>query len=435
MSQRAASSADGGPYAPAPGAGDATPEAEPPRLDGQVWINLVIASLLMVATLPGRTFGLGMITEPLLRDLSIDHLTYAHINLWATLGGAALCLPVGYLIDRIGLRTVSVALLVCLGLTVWLLSDATGGVPQLFVLILLTRAFGQSGLSVASITTASRAATTGYGMMMGIYSVVLTLFFASAFSAMKEVIPKVGWRAAWLDIAIALGFVIAPITLLFLRADRREPSSQPYALAPLAPATPPAPATGHTLMEALATPAFWVFGLAVSLYGLVASGLFLFAQAVLAERGFDATVFYSFYTYSSLASLVGQLLCGWLALRYPLSRLLTVALIGYAVSLGMLPWVATMPLFWIFTVLAGSAGGAIAVIFYAVWKPAFGTAQLGRIQGAAQFLTVLASAAGPLVFAECKEHAGSYAPVLLALALVVALLAAAAWRVRMPRPA
>ena len=49
------------------------------------WANLVIAALAMVATLPGRTQGLGLITEPLIADLRLDRVTYANINLWATL--------------------------------------------------------------------------------------------------------------------------------------------------------------------------------------------------------------------------------------------------------------------------------------------------------------------------------------------------------------
>jgi hypothetical protein len=49
------------------------------------WINVIIGALIMVATLPGRTQGLGLITEPLLRDLNLDRVSYAHLNLWATL--------------------------------------------------------------------------------------------------------------------------------------------------------------------------------------------------------------------------------------------------------------------------------------------------------------------------------------------------------------
>jgi hypothetical protein len=44
---------------------------------------LGVAALAMVATLPGRTQGLGLITEPLLTDLQIDRVSYAVVNLWA----------------------------------------------------------------------------------------------------------------------------------------------------------------------------------------------------------------------------------------------------------------------------------------------------------------------------------------------------------------
>ena len=64
----------------------------------------------MLATLPGRTQGLGLITEPLLQDLRIDRIAYANINLWATLLGAAICLPIGRVFDRVGLRWTTAAL-------------------------------------------------------------------------------------------------------------------------------------------------------------------------------------------------------------------------------------------------------------------------------------------------------------------------------------
>jgi hypothetical protein len=64
------------------------------------WVNVVVAAVVMLATLPGRTQGLGLITEPLLHDLQLDRITYANINLWATLLGAAICLPIGRVFDR-----------------------------------------------------------------------------------------------------------------------------------------------------------------------------------------------------------------------------------------------------------------------------------------------------------------------------------------------
>src|SRR5215510_12382977 len=70
------------------------------------WVNLVVAALAMVGTLPGRTQGLGLITEPLLADLHIDRILFARIKLWATLIGALFCLGVGRLIDRFGSRII-----------------------------------------------------------------------------------------------------------------------------------------------------------------------------------------------------------------------------------------------------------------------------------------------------------------------------------------
>ena len=51
------------------------------------WINVVVAAVVLLATVPGRTQGLGLITEPMLRDLQLDRVAYANINLWATLLG------------------------------------------------------------------------------------------------------------------------------------------------------------------------------------------------------------------------------------------------------------------------------------------------------------------------------------------------------------
>src|ERR1700692_187851 len=88
------------------------------------WANLAIAALAMVGTLPGRTQGLGLVTEPLLADLGVDRVTYAAINLWATLIGALFCLPCGKLIDRWGSRVVLPTVTAALGLTVLGMSSA-----------------------------------------------------------------------------------------------------------------------------------------------------------------------------------------------------------------------------------------------------------------------------------------------------------------------
>ena len=106
------------------------------------WVNLAVAAFAMVATLPGRTQGLGPVTEPLLRDLHLGDVSFAHINLWATLIGAAFCLGVGSLVDRWGARLVLALVAAALGATVVAMSRVT--TPKgLLVTLTLTRGFGQ----------------------------------------------------------------------------------------------------------------------------------------------------------------------------------------------------------------------------------------------------------------------------------------------------
>lgn len=387
------------------------------------WLNVVLAAFLMLATLPGRTQGLGLITEPLLQDLRLDRVLFANLNLWATLIGAAFCFPAGWLLDRFGLRRVTAILVMLLGLVVWQMSHLAGGVAWLFVLVTLTRGLGQSALSVASISAVGKSFERRVGLAMGVYAFLLSALFAAAFGVIGLTIRTAGWRSAWSQVAWAL-LIIAPLALLLLRE----------AESPATAGSGPAQAAERslTLAEALRTPAFWVFGGGTALFGLVSSGLGLFNEAILAERGYDRATYHYFLVLTTIIALAGQLVCGWLSLRAPLRSLLGVAMFLYAGALVAIPLARTSFHLHLIAILVGVAGGMITVLFFAVWTQAFGRAHLGRIQGAAQMLTVLASAAGPLLFARCAAWSGSYTPALWTLAPLVIALGAASFRVTLP---
>jgi MFS family permease len=104
-----------------------------------------------------------------------------------------------------------------------------------------------------------------------------------------------------------------------------------------------------------------------------------------------------------------------------------------AASLVALPHVSTQAHVAIYAVVMGLAGGFVIVIFFSFWSAAYGRQHLGKIQGAAQALTVIASALGPLVLAETLTRTGSYASIFYSLTVVVAVLALLAWFVKVPR--
>src|SRR5262249_30647363 len=152
-----------------------------------------------------RTQGLGLITEPLINDLKIDRVDYASINLWATLLGGLFCLPCGWLADRFGIRSVLVGVVLLLAATVLVMSRLPAGyafIPiagiELFLLILLTRGFGQSALSVVSLALIGRVAGRRGGIAMAVYSALVTLFFMAAFGLAK--LAAEHWHANWREL-------------------------------------------------------------------------------------------------------------------------------------------------------------------------------------------------------------------------------------------
>jgi MFS family permease len=402
------------------------------------WVVLFVAAAAMVGTLPGRTQGLGLITEPLLADLHIGRVDYAQLNLWATLVGATGAVGIGRVLDRFGSRVVLVCVAAALGLTVVLMSRVTT-FAGLALAVTLTRALGQSALSVVSIAMVGHWFVRRIDMAMAVYSVVLSVGFMMAFPIVGSLVQSRGWRGAWLAVGASLLAGLLPLALLVKRtagvAARSEfqlPSSGSNAEPESERGTWNLEPAGYTLREAVATPAFWIFAVGSALYGLVASGIGLFNESILAERGLGPDIYYQTLVVTAMTGLAGNFVGGWLARSVPLNRLMAISLSVLTIGLLALPQIATMPMAMVWAVMMGLGGGLVMVLFFSVWPRVYGRRQLGRIQGAAQAMTVLASAIGPLLLAACVEMTGSYAAMFYMLATAVASVAGAALLTTMP---
>ena len=377
------------------------------------WVNLVLAALAMVATLPGRTQGLGLVTEPLLADWGMDRVTFATVNLWATLFGAVLCLPVGRWVDRWGPRRVMTAVLLGLGGAAILMS----GTREFWVLVAgltATRALGQSALSVVSLALVGKWFARRLQLAMGIFAVLVAMGFIGAFPAVGAAVVGSGWRVAWLWVGVSVA-ALGPAAWLLVRDADGSGDVEGLALEP----------SDLTLGEALRTWAFWLFALASAAFGLVYSGIALFNQSILQLRGFPAETYHRTLVVSTMVGLVCNFGAGWLGQRWPMQRLTGIGMGVLGLSLAGLPLVRTAFHVDLYAAAMGAAGGIVTVVFFSVWGQVFGRSHLGRIQGCAQATTVVASAVGPLLLAETLARTGSYDLLFWGLAIVVAALGTA----------
>jgi MFS family permease len=385
------------------------------------WWIVLAAAAAMVGTLPGRTQGLGLITEPLLADLRLDRVSYAALNFSATMIGSAAAIGIGPLIDRVGSRVMATVVPLALGAVVCAMSQ-THSFAALAVWVTLTRALGQSALSVVSLTMIGQWFVRQIDAAMAVFSVVMSVGFMIAFPSVGAVVQRSGWRTAWLAIGIALVAVIAPIGWIVVRRGPERGDSGA-----------PIDAGGYRWHEALRTPAFWIFAAGTSLYGLVASGIGLFNESILAQRGFGPDIYYQTLIVTALTALAGNFGGGWIATRVALGKLMAVSLSMLAAGLVAIPHVTTVVQVMAWATAMGLGGGLVMVLFFSVWPRVFGRVHLGRIQGAAQALTVVASAIGPLLLAWCVTWTGSYTAMFYILAGVIGAVAIAAFVVPLPR--
>jgi MFS family permease len=377
--------------------------------------------MAMVGTLPGRTQGLGLITESLISDLHIDRVTYATVNLWATLIGAAFCLPCGRLLDRFGSRLVLSLVASALGVSVVAMRSLES-VAAVFVAVTLTRGFGQSALSVVSLALVGKWFARRLTFAMGIYSLLVGIGFIIAFPSVGAAALKYGWRTAWSGVGAFLLLVLVPLAWFFVRD---LPGKDDVEQAPLL-------TSDLTMWEALCSPAFWIFAMSSSVFGLAYSGISLFNESILAQRGFDASVYHTVLVVSTMLGLLANFGGGWLATRWTIQRVAGLGMAVLAVALVALPLVKTYVHVMLYGMAMGIAGGVVTVVFFSVWGQMFGRTHLGRIQGCAQMMTVFASAVGPLLLAETLKQTGSYDVMFNLLAVVVLFLGIASWYCPVP---
>jgi len=414
----------------------------PTRTPFYGWVVLGVAAVAMVGTLPGRTQGLGLITEPLLADLKIGRVDYAQLNLWATLVGTAGAFGVGRFIDRAGSRVVLALVAAALGAVVCWMSRAAS-FTELAIAVTLTRALGQSALSVVSIAMVGQWFVRRIDMAMAVYSIVMSIGFMIAFPVVGSIVQSAGWRAAWFGVGVTIFAGLVPLALLLVRNNPESIGLRPDGLEPGThnqepmnrnpePGTRNPEPPGFTLWEALVTPAFWIFAGGAALYGLVASGIGLFNESILAERGFGPEIYYQTLVVTAITGLAGNFAGGWLSRFMALNGLLAISLLVLGIGLLVLPYVSSIGMAMGWATMMGLGGGLVMVLFFSVWPRVYGRRHLGRIQGVAQAITVVASAVGPLLLATTVERTGSYAAMFNMLAAAVGVFATGAVLVPMP---
>jgi MFS family permease len=121
------------------------------------------------------------------------------------------------------------------------------------------------------------------------------------------------------------------------------------------------------------------------------------------------------------ASILGRLLMGWLADRWPKKYVMLLIYVIVAASIPLLYFAATPGVIYLFAVIFGIGLGGDYMIIPLMAAELFGVKVMGRVMGIILTADGLAEALSPMLVGWLRDRSGSYANGFAALILLAAI--------------
>jgi MFS family permease len=183
----------------------------------------------------------------------------------------------------------------------------------------------------------------------------------------------------------------------------------------------------------MGTFAFWIIALSLGSLSMLVTGIFFHQVSILDEQGLSAPQAASVFSISAATMVAFMPVLGRALDRFRTQHMFSAALLVMTCALGMLSLVQGMASAVIYAVVFGLCNAALHTNNAFMWPRFFGRRHLGSIQGAGTTVNVVGASLGPLPLGFAFDRTGSYAGVLLALAVLPLLLAVAVQFIRAPR--
>lgn len=411
------------------------------------WTIVAVSTLSVIGSVPGQTAGVGVFTDYIIEALGVTRNQLSLAYLIGTITSGFILPFAGKLLDRIGVRFMSVFSSLGLGISLILLATIgrwthwLGTLVSLGVLpiatvsfaFLLIRFFGQGNMTMVGRVAMGRWFNHWRGMATAIAGVPIAFAFNAAPWIMNTLINTFGWKqTCWLLAGIIGGGMTIIGLLLFrdnpeecgLLMDGKKPTDFEEKSRPeLHPVH-----RQFTRIEAVKTISFWAYALGLAAHGLIVTAVAFHITSIGEEMGKTRDQAVMMFFWSSFLSIPTRFIVSYfvdntrMRLRWMLS-LMAITMLIYTFSLTFLNthlgWIITTAMF-------GITGGIWGVLCNVPMPRYFGRQHLGAISGLLMSIQVIASALGPAMFSYGKEYLGSYrnaAYVVLLLPAAVFVLA------------
>jgi len=339
---------------------------------------------------------------------------------------AAIATPfVGRLIDRHGIRRVTLAAITLFALATAAMSLAPG-VALVFCAMFCVVGLASGGQAPLPYAKSIAAAfDRRRGIALGVAMTGVGLGAALIPKLSQLYLERFGWRGAFVALGITVFVIAFPAVALFLReaGARGVHGASAQTAASVLP--------GLEARAVVRTSSFWILALVFVCIPVVANGIIFHLVALLTDRGIAAERAVAVFAAIGPSLIVGRLLCGWLLDRFH-GPYVAVAFIAMP-ALGVLVLLssADAKVTAAGAVLVGLGLGAEVDLIGYLQSRYFGLRAFGQVYGYLFAIFTVGAALGPFLMGATFDMFGSYRPTLMAFFVV--LLGAALAMLRMPR--
>jgi len=369
----------------------------------------------------GIGFGLGLSGLPFYTSgvfldplMTAFHWKAAEVQsgLLVMLWTAALLSPAaGWAVDRFGARNVASLSVLLFSLSFMSLSLTGPDVTTYRLMWGLVGIGGAGTLPLVWGTVVSLHFKAGRGLALGLVLAGSGVTGFLAPPAANALIEGFGWRAAYAALgALPLIFALPMVWLFLPKGTAANPETDPAMVTDAA--------RGASLVQALASPRFWLISIAFMLVAGTAAGCISNLIKILVSHAQPRGAAVGIASVVGLFVIGGRAASGALMDRLWAPGVAAAFLAGPAIGCAFLiVYPQSLVAAACAAMLIGLAAGAEFDLLAYLLAAYFGLRRYGAIYGVAAALFSLAGGAGPLLFATVFDASGSYDPILKASAV------------------
>jgi sugar phosphate permease len=396
------------------------------------WVIVAISTLALVVSNGLSIGGLPVFYKPMLADMIAIGAVEAD-KAQSLVGGAAgltflfagfLAPVAGYLLTKLSTKLMMCIGCVILGGALIIYSQANASGIVYLAHSLLGTSLGFVGVLVNTVLI-SNWFRRNRGLALGIVLTGTSFGGVLIPQIATPLITNYGWRTAMIYVSLLVWLVLLPAAIFLVKSRPSDIGLLPDGDLILATdlENKPVELSGMTLMQALATPTFWIFSICAALifYGIfvVSQQLNLYLQTP--KMGFTLQGAGDVQSKMFTASVVGKFLFGYLSDKLKSTRVMFFgAVLMFASTLVLLNLTADNVL--LFVIPFGLTYGGIFVLLQLLVADYFGLKNLGTILGAVTVIETIGGAAGTRITGMVADaNGGDYSRAFMILILTTGI--------------